>query len=178
MIRSHITIPDSPEATLNVDGAARPFHLPGMRNSDQPLISTDKLPSLDYALYLVNTVKFHISQTYHIFDESSFMKHLYSLYNDGARPMNQQNRLAYIQFLIVIALGKALLNRNSNGVKSQAAPSGSEYFVQALELIPDVMGLYSDPIMAVEICCGLALYMQSVDDRNSAYVYVSWESSC
>lgn len=173
IIRTFLTSPDSPNVPLNVDGTARPLDLPSVRNLGQTVINKESLPSLDYALYLVNTVKFHVSQTYHIFEEASFMRNLYSLYNDEPQPTDQQSRLAYIQYLVVMALGKALLNRNTSGSRHHTAPSGSEYFVQALELFPDVTGLYANPVMAVEICSAVALYMQSVDHRNSAYVYVS-----
>lgn len=129
----------------------------------------ESLPSLDYALYLTNTVKFHIAQTYHLFEESRFMQGLFSLYNDGPQPLNPKNRMWYVQYFLIMALGKALLTRGM----SKAGSPGSEYFMRAMELFPDANGLYQDPILSIEVCCGLALYLQAVDHRNSAYVYVS-----
>ncbi|CAI6099132.1 unnamed protein product, partial [Clonostachys chloroleuca] len=41
-----------------------------------------------------------------------------------------------------------------------------------MEMFPDVDGLYRDIVLAIEICCGLALYLQSIDHRNSAYTYL------
>src|SRR5687767_5882823 len=129
----------------------------------------ETLPSLDYALYLTNTVKFHISQTYHIFEEQYFMRRLYSLYNEGPQPLSPENRIWYVQYFLIMALGKALLARGTSKVGSPE----SEYFLRAMELFPDADGLYQDPILSIEVCCGLALYLQAVDHRNSAYVYVS-----
>lgn len=168
MIRKHLSNHDSPNVPLNVDGAALPLEFPNMRHGETP-ISMHDMPTLDYAIYLTNTVKFHISQTYHIFDEASFMAGLLSLYNDGPQRVTPQNRLWYVLYLIIMGFGKALLI----GRGQDAAPAGSEYIMRALELLPDVNGLYQDPLLSVEICCGLALYLQSVDHRNSAYVYVS-----
>lgn len=168
MIRQYLDQHESPEVPLNTDGAAFAIEFPNMKQFGTP-IPKDNLPPLDYALYLINTVKFHISQTYHLFQEDVFLKGLFALYTDGPQPLNAQNRLWYVQYFIVIAFGKALLSRTP----SRANPSGCEYFVRALELFPDANGLYQDPILAVEICCSLALYLQSVDHRNSAYVYVS-----
>lgn len=137
------------------------------------LIDIESLPSLDYAIYLTNTVKFHIAQTYHIFEESHFMRGLLSLYNDGPPPLTSDNRMWYIQYFLVMAMGKGLLTRGM----SKAGSPGSEYFLRAMELFPDASGLYQDPILSIEVCCGLALYLQAVDHRNSAYVYVR-HSSC
>ncbi|KAF5566727.1 transcriptional regulatory [Fusarium phyllophilum] len=126
------------------------------------------LPSLDYALYLTNTVKFHIVQTYHLFDEQKFMPALHSLYSDGPPSVTAGNRMWYVQYFLIMALGKGLLTRGM----SRAGSPGSEYFMKAMELFPDTYGLYIDPILSIEVCCGLALYLQAVDHRNSAYVYL------
>lgn len=158
----------SPEVPLNHDGAAFNIELPSMKQSDD-VISMESLPSLDYALYLTNTVKFHIVQTYHLFDEQSFMQNLMSLYNDGLPPLSAENRMWYVQYFLVMALGKGLLTRGM----SKAGLPGGDYFMRAMELFPNANGLYQDPILSIEVCCGLALYLQAVDHRNSAYLYVS-----
>ncbi|KAM5352921.1 hypothetical protein ACJ41O_005643 [Fusarium nematophilum] len=167
MIRQHLDHHGTAEVPLNIDGAAFPIEFPSMNQLGSP-ISMDNLPSLDYALYLTNTVKFHVGQTYHLFEEQTFMQGLFSLYNDGPDPLDAKNRMWFVQFFLVMALGKALLAR---GV-SRTSPPGNEYFLRAMHLFPDVNGLYQDPIISVEVCCGLALYLQSVDHRNSAYVYL------
>lgn len=167
MISEYLPAESSPPMPLNIDGAAFNIEFPSMRKLGSS-ISMEDMPSLDYAIYLTNTVKFHISQTYHIFDEQSFLQALFSLYNNGPQPLTPQSRLWYVQYFIVIAFGKALLVRGP----SVASPPGKDYFIRAMELFPDVNGLYCNPILAIEICCGLALYLQCVDHRNSAYAYV------
>ncbi|KAI8671948.1 Zn(2)-C6 fungal-type domain-containing protein [Fusarium sp. Ph1] len=166
MIRHNLDQKGSTEVPLNVDGAAYALEFPNMRNLGS--ISMEDLPSLDHALYLTNTVKFHAGQTYHLFHEQTFMQGLFSLYNHGPDSLNIENRIWFVHFFVVMALGKALLARGA----SRTNPPGSGYFIRALDLLPDVNGLYRDPITAVEVCCGLALYLQSVDHRNSAFVYL------
>ncbi|KAG5770177.1 hypothetical protein H9Q72_002842, partial [Fusarium xylarioides] len=157
----------SPEVPLNHDGVAFNIELPSMKQTDLA-VNIEGLPSLDYALYLTNTVKFHIVQTYHLFDEQKFMPALHSLYTDGPPPVTAGNRMWYVQYFLVMALSKGLLTRGM----SKAGSPGSEYFMKAMELFPDTYGLYIDPILSIEVCCGLALYLQAVDHRNSAYVYL------
>ncbi|KAM0467703.1 hypothetical protein ACHAP7_011670 [Fusarium lateritium] len=165
--RHYVDQEASPEVPLNHDGAAFNIDLPSMKQSDV-VISMESLPSLDYALYLTNTVKFHIVQTYHLFDEQRFMQSLMSLYNDGPPPLSAENRMWYVQYFLVMALGKGLLTRGM----SKAGLPGGDYFMRAMELFPNANGLYQDPILSIEVCCGLALYLQAVDHRNSAYLYL------
>ncbi|KAI6750497.1 hypothetical protein HG530_014778 [Fusarium avenaceum] len=167
MIRQYVDQEASPEVPLNHDGAAFNLELPSMKQSDV-VISMESLPSLDYALYLTNTVKFHIVQTYHLFDEEHFMQNLMSLYSDGPPPLSAENRMRYVQYFLVMALGKGLLTRGM----SKAGLPGGDYFMRAMELFPNANDLYQDPILSIEVCCGLALYLQAVDHRNSAYLYL------
>ncbi|KAJ4120300.1 hypothetical protein NW760_007440 [Fusarium oxysporum] len=167
MIREYVGHELSPEVPLNHDGVAFNIELPSMKQTDL-VVNIEGLPSLDYALYLTNTVKFHIVQTYHLFDEQKFMPALHSLYSDGPPLVTAGNRMWYVQYFLIMALGKGLLTRGM----SKAGSPGSEYFMKAMELFPDTYGLYIDPILSLEVCCGLALYLQAVDHRNSAYVYL------
>ncbi|KAF4854220.1 Proline utilization trans-activator [Colletotrichum siamense] len=167
MIQGYLGQHESPELPLNVDAQAFKIDWPSSREV-LPRPTVD-IPSLDYALYLTNTVKFHLGQTYHLFDEDSFMHGLYDFYRKGPNTEPKaDDRLWYIQFLLIMAFGKALL---VPGTPDQSPP-GSSLVTRALELLPDAHGLYQDPVLSVEILCCLALYLQSVDHRNSAYTYI------
>ncbi|KAE9566734.1 hypothetical protein CGMCC3_g17130 [Colletotrichum fructicola] len=167
MIQGYLGQHESPELPLNVDAQAFKIDWPSSREA-LPRPTVD-IPSLDYALYLTNTVKFHLGQTYHLFDEDSFMHGLYDFYRKGPNTgPKADDRLWYIQFLLIMAFGKALL---VPGTPDQSPP-GSSLVTRALELLPDAHGLYQDPVLSVEILCCLALYLQSVDHRNSAYTYI------
>ncbi|VUC35895.1 unnamed protein product [Clonostachys rosea] len=152
MIREYLNQDESPVVPLNTDGQALPLEFPSEKQLGGT-ISMDNLPSLDYAIYLTNTVKFHISQTYHLFDEQSFLNGLFSLYNDGPRPLNGKTRLWYVQYFIIMAFGKALLVRGL----SASNPPGGGYFMRAMDMFPDVDGLYQDTILAIELGLGLRI---------------------
>ncbi|CZR40469.1 uncharacterized protein FPRO_05369 [Fusarium proliferatum ET1] len=167
MIREYVEHELSPGVPLNHDGVAFNIELPSMKETDL-VVNIEGLPSLDYALYLTNTVKFHIVQTHHLFDEQRFMPALHSLYNDGPPLVTAGNKMWYVQYFLIMALGKGLLTRGM----SKAGSPRNEYFMRAMELFSDTYGLYIDHILSIGVCCRLALYLQAVDHRNSAYVYL------
>lgn len=172
MIQEHLGQHKSPEVPMNANGQAVKLDWPSAREViPKPTVD---IPSLDYAIYLTNTVKFHLCQTYHLFDEDFFMTGLHDFYGkDPKQEPTTDTRLWYIQFLLVMAFGKALLLPAAPG----QSPPGSGLVSRALELLPDHSGLHQDPILSVEILCCLALYLQSVDHRNSAFTYVRWVAS-
>lgn len=167
LIQEYLGQHESPDIPLNVDAQAIKLDWPSSREViPQPTVD---IPSLDYALYLTNTVKFHLGQTFHIFDEENFMCGLHEFYRIGPKQgVTIDTRLWHIQFLLVMAFGKALLVPGEPG----KSPPGGGLVSRALELLPDNQGLYQDPALSMEILCCLALYLQSVDHRNSAFTYV------
>ncbi|KAG9251637.1 uncharacterized protein F5Z01DRAFT_273665 [Emericellopsis atlantica] len=167
ILKEHLQYHESPEVPQNPDGVAFPLDIP---NNPVNISSLDigTLPPLDYAIYLTNTVKFHIGQTYHLFDETVFMEKLMSLYENGAELSSMTSRLWLSQYFVIIALGKALLHRGL----PKAAPYGKKYFLHAMEILPSVGELYADPVLTIEVCCGIALYLQSVDHRFKAFIYL------
>ncbi|CAG9947829.1 unnamed protein product [Clonostachys rosea f. rosea IK726] len=125
---------------------------------------TDTLPSLDYAIFLLNAVKFHAGQIYHLFDETSFMPQLYHFYSDPVENMTKMD-LWYIHFLILLAFGKAFVVSEVQ----EGKPPGSELFVRAVKLFPETTYLLGDFVTATEILCCTALYYQALDARVLAY---------
>lgn len=162
-IKRYVKAQDSPEVPLYVDGSAYQFNWP--TTGDAPMTKRE-LPSIDHAIYLMNTVKFHIAPLYHLYDETLFTDGLNEFYNGNTGAPN--SNLWYIQYLIIIAFGKAFLLQKPAG----CSPPGSVFFAQAMQLLPDVNRLYGDPFLSIEILCGISLYLQCIDQRNSAYVYV------
>lgn len=163
-IKNYLNEPDSPEAPLYVDGNAYDFDWSLTGNG---ALIKQELPSFDHALYLMNTVKFHMAQLYHLFDETIFTEHLRQLYGPSP-PETAEFGLWYIQYLLVIALGKTFLVQRT----ARDPPPGAIFFARAMKLLPDIKGLYEDTLMSIEILCGISLYLQCIDHRNSAYVYV------
>ncbi|KAL6404324.1 positive activator of transcription [Ilyonectria robusta] len=151
--------------TLLFDGTAYDLGWDGSRTTVPP--EAHPLPSLDHAIYLINTVKFHCSQVFHLFDEESFMKYMYDFYSD---PINQKtgSDLRYIQLLLILAFGKALVENNYQAKK----PPGAEYFLRALRLLPSTHALVQETILSTEVLCCIALYFQCLDYRNSAHNFI------
>ena len=156
MIKDYTNIENSTEVPLHLDGHAYPFQWPS--EEDAGPLTTQNLPSLDYAIYLINTVKFHISQIYHLFDDEIFFHETYIFYQTKpSESSTAHKRLWYIQFLLVLAFGKAILVQDG----FQKGVPGSEYFQRALNMLPDINGYYEDPLTSMELLCGISLYLQA-----------------
>ncbi|CCT63167.1 related to C6 transcription factor [Fusarium fujikuroi] len=126
------------------------------------------LPSLDYAIYLFHTFKFHLGQTYRLFDEVEFVNQIRDFYSD-AQNKAEENRLWYVKFLLILAFGSAFLS--SQPVPSKEPP-GAKFFVRAMGLMPDHTALWKDSLFAIEVLAMVGLYLYSIDERESAHVYL------
>ncbi|KAL8830592.1 MAG: hypothetical protein Q9191_001345 [Dirinaria sp. TL-2023a] len=125
------------------------------------------LPTADFALFLINAVKFHCGQLFHLFDEQEFMRNFSTYHDQGHR--DNCSELWHIHYLLILALGKAFIVR----VGQNRRPPGANLFVQAMRLLPDTTYLCNDPIPSIEILCCAALYFQCSDMRDPAYSLVS-----
>lgn len=164
----HSKISDAPlsAAALLFEGSTYNLGWDGQRTSANIDISV--LPAADFARYMIDAVKFHCGHLFHMFDETTFMHHFHKFYDE---PSNQPNcpRLWYIHFLIILAFGKGFVVR----AKNEKRPPGSELFVQAMKLLPDISYMYSDTLLSIEMLCCAALYLQCLDNRSAAYNIVS-----
>lgn len=124
-------------------------------------------PTIDHALFLINTVKFHCGQLFHVFDNDVFMHHFNEFHAKG-RETSSCPELWYIHYLIVLAIGKSLIGR----IRQSMKPSGGELFVRAMQMLPDQIFLWTDPVQSTEILCCAALYLQCLDMRIVAYTMV------
>ncbi|RMY13700.1 hypothetical protein D0867_07377 [Hortaea werneckii] len=122
------------------------------------------LPTADFAMFLINAVKFHCGQLYHLFDEEHFMQH-FRAHHAGTKIDSADAELWYVHYLLILAFGKAFIIRSSKGRR----PPGADLFVHAMKLLPDITCLCTDPIQSIEVLCCAALYLQCVDLRNPAY---------
>ncbi|KAL4794097.1 Zn(II)2Cys6 transcription factor [Aspergillus venezuelensis] len=151
-----------PSAAHHIDTMTYSLDWNGLRSSVIP--DTRRLPSLDHALFLLNATKFHTGQMFHLFEEEIFMAHLHRFYENSAQRKTPEG-LWFIHFLVIMALGKALVGGKSNG----ASPPGAEYFRTAFMMLPDYSFFWKDPCGAAELLCSMALYLQSIDWRTSAH---------
>ncbi|KAE8152978.1 Zn(II)2Cys6 transcription factor [Aspergillus avenaceus] len=134
---------------------------------EEPLDATG-LPSMDHALYLFNTVKFHLGEKYLFFEDETFVEHMHDFYYGNAVKKASECRLWFIQFLLVLAFGNAFLQQS----RSSGDPPGSKFFVRAMSLMPDLASLWKDSLLAIEVLALAGLYLYSIDHRESAHVYL------
>ncbi|KAL4896848.1 Zn(II)2Cys6 transcription factor [Aspergillus ambiguus] len=165
LLHVHLYQSPLPTGTLLFDESAYDLGWDGSRTVVLPEVPMT--PSLDYSIYLINSVKFHAGQLYHLFDEESFMEGLYAFHNNSKQETSV-SQLWYIHYLLLIAFGKAFVVQIHHG----SAPAGYSFFLKALQMLPDTTRLSRDPVIATEILCCIALYLQSLDFRSSAYGFI------
>ncbi|PWY87950.1 Zn(II)2Cys6 transcription factor [Aspergillus sclerotioniger CBS 115572] len=124
------------------------------------------LPSLDYALHLFNVAKLHLGQTYRFLDEESFNAHILAFY-DAKAEKPAEPRMWFVQFLLILAFGKAFLSR-PNGHD----PPGSKFFVRAMSHMPKSPSTGRDSLMVIETLALAALYLYSIDHRENAHMHI------
>lgn len=150
-----------------VDAQNSVYKLSWPINGSDQLPDLGDLPSLDYSLYLVNTIKFHACQLLRLFDEEEFVGSLHEFHRFGLSKL-QSSRLWFVQFLLLVALSKGFIST----LRIPGTPPGSEYFQKAMSIMPDYVSLTREPILAIEVLCMIAVYLMSVDMQNAAYGYV------
>lgn len=129
---------------------------------------TVDLPSLEYALHLYNVAKLHLGQRYRFLDEEAFMARMTSFYNDPPEEKSTGPRMWFVQFLLILAFGKAFVSRpNGNN------PPGSKFFLRAMSIMPSNTTTGKDSLMVIEALALAALYLYSVDHRESSHLHVS-----
>ncbi|KAK1486262.1 hypothetical protein CTAM01_12313 [Colletotrichum tamarilloi] len=153
-----------PTNALLFDGTTYVLDWDGYRASEVPEMPA--LPTQDYAIYLVNAVKFHCGQMFHLFDEETFMKSLYSFYSDP-NPRPDPTDPWFIHFLLILSFGKAFTTKTNRGNR----PPGHDFFVKAMQLLPDFNVLLKNHVLSTEIMCCIALYTQCIDFRHCSYNY-------
>ncbi|GKU20030.1 unnamed protein product [Fusarium langsethiae] len=165
---THEYIHQSPIAADNLlfDGLAYDLGWNGSRIA--PVPEPPVMPSLDHALFLVNTVKFHCGQLFHLFDEETFMGYLHEFYNDPKGHIEAAD-LRYVHLLLILAFGKAFAENNNYQSKR---PPGADYFVTALRILPSIHVLVYEPLISTEILCCIALYFESLDYRHSSHGFI------
>ncbi|KAK5102621.1 hypothetical protein LTS08_003421 [Lithohypha guttulata] len=163
---AHVRLTGQPAPPLSTlfDGTMYNLGWDGQR--DASVADNILLPSIDYAIYLINAVKFHCGQMFHLFDDVSFMRQFHNFY--AATDDDSARGLWYVHFLILLAFGKVFVARKNEGRR----PLGADFFVQAMKLMPDITFLHTQPVHAIEVLCCKALYLHCLDFRTSAYTVI------
>ncbi|CAG9996893.1 unnamed protein product, partial [Clonostachys byssicola] len=122
------------------------------------------LPTPDFAVYLINAVKFHCGGLFYLYDEDSFMNRM-SRFHENPTEYSQRFPLWYVQYLLILAFGKAFATL---AVKSHW-PAGIELFTQAMKVMPDLTFFDADPLELIQVLCCKALYLQCLNRRSPAH---------
>ncbi|OTB00947.1 hypothetical protein M426DRAFT_225408 [Hypoxylon sp. CI-4A] len=138
------------------------------KTSSSDLCDVTGLPSLDHAIYLLNTVKFHLGQTYHLFDGAEIEQQIRDFYSNGnGLQVVVESRLWFVKFLIILAFGIAF----QGSPTPNQEPPGAKFFTRAMSLLPDPTELWKSSLLAIETLALIALYLFSIDSRESAHIY-------
>ncbi|KAH8691419.1 fungal-specific transcription factor domain-containing protein [Talaromyces proteolyticus] len=159
-------IKDTHQEQRNWNGDIYPFAWTRVTNPGPP--DTSGLPSLSYALYLFQTVQFHLGRAYRFFDEDTFITHIHKFYNSSSDEKASEPRFWVVQFLMILALGNAFLSRPRN----QKDPPGSKYFNRAMCAMPNYTSTGKDSLLAIEALALVGLYLYAIDHREAAHVHV------
>ncbi|KAF5985439.1 Zn(II)2Cys6 transcription factor [Fusarium bulbicola] len=155
----------SPTASMQMHVDGQTYGLPE-HQIDLSAIELTSLPSLELALYYLQSVKFRTHPLFHLFQETDFVHNLHLFYQDPLGVARTHN-LWYIHYLVIMAFGKSFA-----GQQASIGPAGADLFSRAMNQMPDVTYLSRDPVKATEIFCCIALYLHCVDHRVAAHSYI------
>jgi proline utilization trans-activator len=156
----------SPKGSVHVEGQAYKIDLQKPTVSETDIAG---LPSIDLSLYYLQTLKFRTCPLFYLFDDAQFTSHLHCFYESPAA-YAQKFQAWFVHYLVLMAFAKALSGSNPPTNVS----SSFELFSRALHLLPEITQLCEDPVGSTEILCCIALYLQSIDHRVAASIYVSF----
>jgi hypothetical protein len=149
----------------HVDGET--YSIDSQHRVDLSAIETTGLPSLELALYYLQSTKFRTYPFFHLFEETDFMHDLHLFYR-SPQVYARTHSLWYVHYLLIMGFGKSFMRQQAT-----VGPAGSDLFTGAMARMPDVTYLSRDPVKATEIFCCVALYLHCVDHRVAAHSYVS-----
>lgn len=131
-----------------------------------------QLPTYEFAKRLFWVQYIYIGTIFSLIQPHDFVSRLDRVYNYPPDTSNRESCLVYCQTLLVIAFG---LMYSVNQWSGDDGPPGFKYFKHALRFLPDI---HEDgSIFFVEVLCYIAYYMQNLNRRDAAFLYVrSWTS--
>ncbi|KAF7595215.1 Transcriptional activator [Aspergillus hancockii] len=126
-----------------------------------------QLPPFDFAKRLFWVQYAYIGTIFSLIQPQHFEERLEIVYNQPPDFSNRESCLVYCQVLLVIAFG---LMYSVNQWSGDDGPPGFKYFKHALRFLPDIHEEGS--IFFVEVLCYVAYYMQNLNRRDAAFLYV------
>ena len=128
-----------------------------------------QLPPVDFAKRLYLAQHAYIGTIFSFLDEETFDSRLQHVYTYDVPPSlsDREACLEYAQVLLVFAFGQMY---SVNQWTGHDGPPGFHYFRHALPFIPDVRE--DGSVLFVEVLSYVAYYMQTINRRDGAYLYM------
>lgn len=125
------------------------------------------LPPYEFAKRLFAAQHAYIGTIFSFVSEERFHERVTRVYARPPDLTDKEDCLVYCQVLLVLALGQMY---SVNQWTGNEGPPGFLYFKHAIRFLPDV---HEDgSILFVEVLCYVAYYMQSLNRRDAAYLYL------
>lgn len=126
-----------------------------------------QLPPFEFAKRLFWVQYAYIGTIFSLIHPAEFEERLDLVYHQPLDISHRESSLVYCQTLLVIAFG---LMYSVNQWSGDDGPPGFKYFKHALRFLPDIHEEGS--IFFVEVLCYVAYYMQNLNRRDAAFLYV------
>jgi proline utilization trans-activator len=126
-----------------------------------------QLPPYELAKRLYRAQHAYIGTIFSFLREEDFSQRLSHIYARSPSPWDREECLIYCQMLLVLAFGQMY---SINQWVGNDGPPGFSYFKHALKFLPDI---HEDgSILFVEVLSYVAYYMQTLNRRDAAYLYI------
>ncbi|KAL4896552.1 fungal-specific transcription factor domain-containing protein [Aspergillus ambiguus] len=125
------------------------------------------LPPFEVAKRLYRAQHAYIGTIFSFLSDVAFQRRLEQVYARSPDIGNREECLIYCQILLVFAFGQMY---SINQWVDHDGPPGFQYFKHALTFIPSVSE--DGSILFVEVLSYVAYFMQAINRRDTAYVYI------
>ncbi|CDM37663.1 Zn(2)-C6 fungal-type DNA-binding domain [Penicillium roqueforti FM164] len=129
--------------------------------------SLPQLPPFEFAKRLFWVQYAYIGTIFSLIKPLEFEERLDLVYHKPLDFSHRESCLVYCQTLLVISFG---LMYSVNQWIGEEGPPGFKYFKHALRFLPDIHEEGS--ILFVEVLCYVAYYMQNLNRRDAAFLYI------
>jgi proline utilization trans-activator len=155
---SHVTCTNGPFCD-RIPLQLQPFHL----------IDSLKRQPYQYLKYLFEAQHSYIGTIFSLVEPESFDLQLQQVLNgprEGPNPSDRDACLVYSKVLVVLAFGEMYSLNQMVG----DGPPGFEYFIHALQYLPDVHE--GSSILFVETIALIGYFFQILNEKNAAFLYI------
>ncbi|KAH8689332.1 fungal-specific transcription factor domain-containing protein [Talaromyces proteolyticus] len=126
-----------------------------------------QLPPFDFAKRLYSVHHAYIGTIFSFIVDREFYERLKRVYSSPPNLHDRDDCLIFCQILLVFAFGQMY---SVNQWTGNNGPPGFQYFKHALQFLPQAVE--DGSILFVEVLSYVAYYLQTINRRDSAYLYI------